>query len=243
MKKALRQYLGAGMWVALGVVVAAQPVFATTPLSGAACLAQAYPDLGAPLDYGDELQTQMAQTYPLEFRVPGPQEDPGRVRSEPFFKALYGATREQVQAQLVAVPWPPSGGSLLFSSRHGAAAALQRVGAALAPHPAAAYVRHSAGTFHWRNVAGTPRKSLHAFGVAVDFALPRQLGRYWRWSGCKEDKHCPYPEAVLRDAQMQDVVRAFEQEGFIWGGKWAHYDTLHFEYRPELVGTRCKNVQ
>ena len=92
-------------------------------------------------------------------------------------------------------------------------------------------------------MAGTPRKSLHAFGVAVDFALPRQLGRYWRWSGCKEDKHCPYPEAVLRDAQMQDVVRAFEQEGFIWGGKWAHYDTLHFEYRPELVGTRCKTVR
>ncbi|NUM57423.1 MAG: M15 family metallopeptidase, partial [Bdellovibrionaceae bacterium] len=26
----------------------------------------------------------------------------------------------------------------------------------------------------------------------------------------------------------------FESEGFIWGGKWNHYDTMHFEYRPEL---------
>ena len=28
----------------------------------------------------------------------------------------------------------------------------------------------------------------------------------------------------------------FEKHGFIWGGRWYHYDTMHFEYRPELVG-------
>jgi hypothetical protein len=22
---------------------------------------------------------------------------------------------------------------------------------------------------------------------------------------------------------------------FIWGGKWYHHDTMHFEYRPEIV--------
>ncbi|MEJ2663631.1 MAG: M15 family metallopeptidase, partial [Spirochaetia bacterium] len=27
----------------------------------------------------------------------------------------------------------------------------------------------------------------------------------------------------------------FEKYGFIWGGKWYHYDTMHFEYRPELL--------
>ncbi|MDR3191497.1 MAG: M15 family metallopeptidase, partial [Treponema sp.] len=27
---------------------------------------------------------------------------------------------------------------------------------------------------------------------------------------------------------------AFENEGFIWGGKWGLYDNMHFEYRPEL---------
>ena len=30
------------------------------------------------------------------------------------------------------------------------------------------------------------------------------------------------------------VIKAFEQEGFIWGGKWPLYDNMHFEYRPEL---------
>src|SRR5262245_1812136 len=27
----------------------------------------------------------------------------------------------------------------------------------------------------------------------------------------------------------------FEKYGFIWGGHWYHYDTMHFEYRPELL--------
>ena len=32
-----------------------------------------------------------------------------------------------------------------------------------------------------------------------------------------------------------DVVAVFERHGFIWGGRWAHFDTMHFEYRPELL--------
>ena len=35
-----------------------------------------------------------------------------------------------------------------------------------------------------------------------------------------------------------EIVEAFEHEGFIWGGQWAHYDTMHFEYRPELLPGR-----
>ena len=31
-----------------------------------------------------------------------------------------------------------------------------------------------------------------------------------------------------------EIVRIFEKHGFIWGGRWYHYDTMHFEYRPEL---------
>jgi hypothetical protein len=31
------------------------------------------------------------------------------------------------------------------------------------------------------------------------------------------------------------VIRAFEEQGFIWGGRWARYDTMHFEYHPELL--------
>ena len=34
-----------------------------------------------------------------------------------------------------------------------------------------------------------------------------------------------------------EIVRIFERHGFIWGGKWYHYDTMHFEYRPEIIAT------
>ena len=38
----------------------------------------------------------------------------------------------------------------------------------------------------------------------------------------------------------QAIVDAFEAERFIWGGRWYHYDTMHFEYRPELLAPDCR---
>jgi hypothetical protein len=32
----------------------------------------------------------------------------------------------------------------------------------------------------------------------------------------------------------QPIIEAFERHQFIWGGKWYHFDTMHFEYRPGL---------
>lgn len=189
-----------------------------------------------------DLKTQLAQPYAAGFTATPPlrNQDPGRMRAQPFFMALYGATPTEVQRHLVAVPWAPNGRSLAFSRLNGAAQALERVGRTLAQEEStAAYVRQPAGSYYWRRIAGAPRLSAHAFGAAVDFALPNGLGRYWRWGGCTEEGACIYPEAVLKDATLQRVVTVFEQEGFIWGGKWAHFDTVHFEYRPELVGPAC----
>jgi hypothetical protein len=33
----------------------------------------------------------------------------------------------------------------------------------------------------------------------------------------------------------REIVEIFERHGFIWGGKWYHYGTMHFGYRPELI--------
>jgi hypothetical protein len=41
----------------------------------------------------------------------------------------------------------------------------------------------------------------------------------------------------------QVIVDAFEAEGFIWGGRWYHYDTMHFEYRPELLDPACTSSE
>jgi hypothetical protein len=189
-----------------------------------------------------DLKSQMAQPYAAGFpaAVPARDQEPGRIRAQAFFTALYGSTLPEVQRHLVAVPWAPSGRTLMFTRLNGAAQALQRVGQVLAQNPAtAAYVRRPAGSLNWRRIAGTSRLSLHAFGAAVDFTLPHALGRYWQWSGCAEASACPYPAAVLQDTTLQRVVEAFEREGFVWGGKWSHFDTVHFEYRPELVGPAC----
>ena len=85
------------------------------------------------------------------------------------------------------------------------------------------------GGWNWRYIAGTNRRSLHSYGIAIDL-LPRDLrGRhtYWQWSLDALDMDNLY-------APPQAVVRAFEAYGFLWGGNWNIIDTMHFEYRPEV---------
>ena len=55
---------------------------------------------------------------------------------------------------------------------------------------------------------------------------------YWQWD-CK----CTSEKVDLshKNKIPQGIIDIFEKHGFIWGGKWYHYDTMHFEYRPELL--------
>lgn len=83
----------------------------------------------------------------------------------------------------------------------------------------------SAGGFLWRPIAGEQRLSPHSFGIAID--LSPQRAPYWRWA--RVERH------PLQQSYDSEIVRAFEAEGFIWGGKWHEYDLMHFEYRPEIM--------
>ena len=38
-----------------------------------------------------------------------------------------------------------------------------------------------------------------------------------------------------KEIPPQSVIDIFEDEGFIWGGKWVIWDNMHFEYHPELI--------
>ena len=87
----------------------------------------------------------------------------------------------------------------------------------------------------WRNVSGTRSRSYHSYGVAVDI-LPKSFGgkeTYWQWAADKKKEwwNIPYKD---RYHPPDAVIRAFESYGFVWGGKWAFFDTMHFEYRPEV---------
>ncbi|WP_439242619.1 M15 family metallopeptidase [Lonepinella sp. BR2474] len=187
-----------------------------------------------------QIGDQFLQIYPTSFQSPQPYQDPGRIRYQPLFTAMYGETEEQVRQNLVKVHWKPSGKTILFNQKNGAAQALERVGNQIASDPTLAnYVRKSSGSFYYRVIKGTNRLSAHAFGVAIDFDLPNELGKYWQWSGCKEGGNCPYPNVLLKDEKFNKVISIFEQHGFIWGGKWFHYDSVHFEYRPELLNPQC----
>ncbi len=59
---------------------------------------------------------------------------------------------------------------------------------------------------------------------------------YWQWD--LEKAGLPITEEqslTYRNHVPWDIVTIFEHHGFIWGGKWSHYDSMHFEYRPELL--------
>ena len=88
----------------------------------------------------------------------------------------------------------------------------------------------------WRNIASSESRSFHAYGAAIDI-LPKSLGgleTYWLWTARNTPDWWTVPYS-RRFHPPEEVVRIFESFGFIWGGKWRFYDTMHFEYRPEIL--------
>jgi hypothetical protein len=90
--------------------------------------------------------------------------------------------------------------------------------------------------WNWRGIVDTQNRSYHAYGVAVDI-LPKSLGgkeTYWIWASRTKPEwwNIPYSD---RFHPPTAVIKAFESRGFIWGGKWLFFDTMHFEYRPEIM--------
>jgi D-alanyl-D-alanine carboxypeptidase len=189
-------------------------------------------DLNTPrarLDHADPA-AMLAQPYPActPLSAPAYASDPGRARDPALFGRLYGDSPRQVQAGLVPVPW--FGQTLPFSRRQGAAEALRAVAAELAGHPEwRRYLTPSAGTYLWRVVAGSGRRSAHSWGIAIDLNTHDSV--YWQWDGKRE-----FATGLRwRNQFPAALVHTFERHGFIWGGRWYHYDTMHFEYRPELA--------
>lgn len=164
--------------------------------------------------------------------------DPGRYRSAALFDEIYGATSDQVIDSLVVVNWCPrlGGTPVVFTKIAGAADALRRVSNDLEKHPELAPWVEGAQTFNYRTILGTNRKSPHSYGIAIDLAVP--LSHYWRFSYPNATEHT---ELVYQNTFSLKVVEIFERHGFIWGGRWYHFDTMHFEYRPEMFTTPQNN--
>ena len=190
------------------------------------------------LDTAD-LQDQMAQPYPLGANYPIPlpvNYEPGRVRHTDFFLEMYGDSESAVRKTLTRIRWLPktANRSIRVTTVNGVHEKLAAVSKEIEklPRKLQLAVAKSSGPFYWRNIKGTQRKSMHSFAIAFDVGLDR--AHYWRWA--RKDSRGLYR---YKNEIPLEVVEIFERHGFIWGGKWYHLDTPHFEYRPELLHPDC----
>jgi hypothetical protein len=176
---------------------------------------------------------QLRLTYPVSAPLlPAPRNDPGRVRNQAFFNKMYGDCKSgQVARTLVPVIWLPTtwGRTVRITSINGVDRQLAAVSRELdgLPEDDKKFLYPLGGTYACRSVAGAEQTSMHAWGAAID--INPAFADYWRWH--------PSAEAVPAYVNRipQEIVAVFERHGFIWGGRWQHFDTMHFEYRPELL--------
>ncbi len=69
------------------------------------------------------------------------------------------------------------------------------------------------GCFNIRNMRGSGNWSTHAWGIAIDLDAP--------WN--------PFGQTSF--GMREEVVQCFEDEGFVWGGRWRpRPDAMHFQY-------------
>lgn len=94
---------------------------------------------------------------------------------------------------------------------------------------------YEVGGYNWRTIDGTnSRRSNHSYGIAVDITIKNnKKTTYWEWERVWNADWMLVPQKRLW-SPPESVVKVFEKYGFVWGGTWDEYDTMHFEYRPEL---------
>jgi hypothetical protein len=176
---------------------------------------------------------QLSLSYPLGApSPPAVNADPGRFRNEAFFKKIYGdCNAGGVAGHLVSITWLPKsfGKTVKVTRINGIAERLTEISSEIddldpkikrAAFPIA-------GVLSCRPVADTGRMSMHGYAAAIDLNL--DYSDYWLWNA-RSSVSIPY-----KNRFPQQIVEIFERHGFIWGGRWYHYDTMHFEYRPELL--------
>lgn len=156
-----------------------------------------------------------------------PLSDVGRCRNYELLGEIYGKNQDEVKKNLVDVVWLKDFDNikLKFNAKNNAAKAFKALSDELNEmvkndKDLLKFLTNPGGSFKWRKIANTNRLSPHSYGIAVDINVSHS--HYWQW-------HKNYTNLI-----PLKIVLAFEKHGFIWGGRWVHFDTMHFEYRPEL---------
>lgn len=159
--------------------------------------------------------------------------DPGRFRNQALFDKMYGdCDSARFLQNLVSIIWLPRtwGKTVQVTKINGIAERLRAISDEIDRlDPSVKRAAYPiAGVLSCRTVADTGKRSMHAYAAAIDLNL--EYSSYWLWQ--KKKGAIEY-----RNRMPYEIVEIFERHGFIWGGKWYHYDAMHFEYRPELIGS------
>lgn len=184
-----------------------------------------------------DLAAQLSQPYTAGGKDSPPAYlfDPGRLRYQSFFQSLYGRDKAAIERNLVTIDWPTLKGSvkLPVTKIAGVDKKLYAIGQEIARLPKKDRIwAEGATTYAYRAIKDTDRLSMHSFGIAIDLVPDKT--QYWKDEASSETARVGY-----RNTMPLSIVRIFEKHGFIWGGRWYHYDTMHFEYRPELLAPSC----
>ena len=162
--------------------------------------------------------------------IPKKNEDAGRFRNEEFFKKIYGKNRQEIEKNLVKIKWleKSQNKTLWVTKINGIDKKLEKISSELEnlPKEFKKYIINPDGVYNFRKISQTNRLSTHSFAIAID--LNKEYSNYWLWD--KKGNNIEYKNKI-----PLEIVKIFEKHGFIWGGRWYHYDTMHFEYRPELL--------
>ncbi|MBU5453846.1 M15 family metallopeptidase [Caproiciproducens sp. MSJ-32] len=185
-----------------------------------------------------DLQDMLEQNYPLEKNetLMDKNFDPGRIRHYDLLNEVYGSSKREIEKNLTNLKYGYT--NYQFNSQNKANIALETALKEIIPlaksrRDISAILYPASGTYNYRVIAGTGRLSPHSYGIAIDLKSDKK--DYWKWSSREqgEKRLSEYPK---------ELVEAFEKNNFIWGGKWNHFDILHFEYRPEIIlKARCFN--
>lgn len=173
-------------------------------------------------------EDMFAYIYKRTGEQPDYLQDAGRCRCEKLFRIMYGDSEAAVRQKLVQVEWFRE--KLLFTPINGAADSLRAVAQELKDYPTLQPYLKSGGSFNWRKIRGANRLSAHSYGMTIDIGVSQS--DYWLWKnpGKRETDKIEYANRM-----PSELVKIFERHGFIWGGRWYHYDTMHFEFRPEIL--------
>lgn len=177
-----------------------------------------------------DIQDVLEQYYPLDKNdtIMSKDFDPGRSRHYELLNEVYGESQKLIEDNLIQLNY---GYNYQFNGKNNAKLSLECALKELIPmsktrSDIGGILYPASGTYNYRVISGTGRLSPHSYGIAIDLKLDER--DYWKW--CSEEQGSKriseYPK---------DLVEAFEKNNFVWGGKWNHFDILHFEYRPEII--------